>query len=47
MYLILKSRCHMKKTVYAIPFLIVLAALLCLTDAKAGFGKPPNGLTWN
>ena len=40
-------RDFIKKAAYAAPTLIALGGLLHPTDAKAGFGKPPSGPTWN
>ena len=40
-------RSFIKKAAYVAPTLLALGALSRPTDAKAGFGKPPSGPTWN
>ena len=40
-------RTFIKKAAYVAPTLMALGALSRPTDAKAGFGKPPSGPTWN
>ena len=40
-------RSFIKKAAYVTPTLLALGALTRPTDAKAGFGKPPSGPTWN
>jgi len=40
-------RTFIKKAAYAAPTLLALGSLTRPTDAKAGFGKPPSGPTWN
>ena len=40
-------RSFIKKAAYVAPTLLALGTLTRPTDAKAGFGKPPSGPTWN
>lgn len=40
-------RTFIKKAAYVAPTLIALGVLSRPTDAKAGFGRPPSGPTWN
>lgn len=39
-------RTFIKKATYIAPTLIALGSLTRPTDAKAGFGRPPSGPTW-